>query len=65
MINQAISTKLVKIYFYVCDKFEQELKYTCQSFTNNSSPVFTDQEIMTIYLICVNQEKKFKIKQMH
>lgn len=65
MINQAISTKLVKIYFYVCDKFEQELKYTSQRFTNNSSPVFSDQEIMTIYLFCVNQEKKFKIKQMH
>jgi hypothetical protein len=65
MINQAITTKLVKIYFYVCDRYENELKYCCQRFTNNNSPDFTDQEIMTIYLFCVNLEKRFKIKQMY
>jgi hypothetical protein len=65
MINQAITTKLVKIYFYVCDKYDDELKYCCQRFTNNNSPEFTDQEIMTIYLFCVNLEKRFKIKQMY
>lgn len=65
MINQAITTKLIKIYFYVCDKYERELKYCCQRFTNNNSPEFSDQEIMTIYLFCVNLEKRFKIKQMY
>lgn len=65
MINQAITTKLVKIYFYVCDKYENDLRYSCERFTNNNSPEFTDQEIMTIYLFCINQENRLKIKQMH
>lgn len=65
MINQTIKTKLVKIYLLVCEKYENELKYHCQRFTNNSSPKFTDQEIMTIYLFCVGVEKRSKVKQMY
>lgn len=65
MINQATQSKLVKIYFFICHKYELELKYQCQRFTNNNSPEFTDQEIMTIYLFCVNAEKKISISEMH
>ena len=43
-------TKLVKIYCYVCEMYEKELKYLCQRFSNNNNPEFTDQEVMTIYL---------------
>lgn len=42
--------KLVKIYDYVCEKYESELQYNCQRFSNNNRPKFTDQEIMAIYL---------------
>ncbi|MDH6535636.1 hypothetical protein M2101_002322, partial [Parabacteroides sp. PM5-20] len=35
---------------YICDLYESELKYYCQRYSNNSKPVFTDQEIITIYL---------------
>jgi hypothetical protein len=38
MINQPISTKLVKIYFFVCHKYETELQYHSQRFTSNDSP---------------------------
>lgn len=65
MINQAIKTKLVKIYLLVCEKYKNELKYHCQRFTNNSTPRFTDQEIITIYLFCVGVEKRNKVKQMY
>lgn len=65
MINQPISTKLVKIYFFVCHKYETELQYQCQRFSNNNSPKFTDQEIITIYLYCVHTEKRFTVKQMY
>lgn len=65
MINQATQTKLVKIYFFICHKYELELKYQCQRFSNNSSPEFTDQEIMTIYLFCVHAEKRISISEMH
>lgn len=63
MINQAITSNLVKIYFFVCDKFEKELQYHCQRFSNNNNPDFTDQELVTIYLFCVNQEKNLNLNR--
>ena len=33
---------LVKIYCYVCHRFEIELKYLCERFSNNNQPEFTD-----------------------
>lgn len=65
MINQTKASKLIKIYQYVCDKYEQELKYTCERFSNNNKPEFTDQEIMTIYLFSIYEEQKFKVKQIY
>lgn len=65
MINQATQTNLVKIYFFICQKFNDELQYQCQRFTNNDTPDFTDQEILTIYLFCVHFEQRFKIKDIH
>jgi len=46
--------KLVKNYDYVCEKYEQSLSYQCQRYSNNEQPNFTDQEIMTIYLLQYN-----------
>jgi hypothetical protein len=65
MINQAIEIKLLKIYLLICEKYENELQFHCQRFTNNNTPEFTDQEIITIYLFCVNVERRFKLKEMH
>lgn len=65
MINQAQVLKLIKLYQYVCDKYESELQYLCQRFTNNNKPDFTDQEVLTIYLFCIHEEQRFKIKQIH
>lgn len=65
MIDQTIEIKLLKIYLLICEKYENELQFCCQRFTNNNSPEFTDQEVITIYLFCVHVEKRFKIKEMH
>ncbi len=65
MINQAKASKLIKIYHYVCDKYENVLQYHCQRFTNNNKPEFTDQEVMTIYLFAVQEEQRSKIKDIH
>jgi len=65
MINQAITSKLVKIYCLVSDKYETELKYHCQRFSNNDSPGFSDQEAMTIYLFCTHVEKQTRMSQMY
>lgn len=65
MISEAKSLKLVKIYLYICERYEEDLKYHCQRFSNNYKPKLTDQEIMTIYIFVVNEEQRFKIKQIH
>ncbi len=65
MINQTKALKLIKIYEYVCEKYEEELQYHCERFSNNRQPKFTDQEVMTIYLFSVHEEQKFKVKEMY
>jgi len=57
--------KLVKIYDYVCQKFEENLSYECQRFSNNDKPDFTDQEIITIYLFVMQHQKIFQLKGIH
>lgn len=65
MINQTKAVKLIKIYDYVCQMYDQELKYYCERFTNNNKPDFTDQEVITIYLFAVFEEQKLKLNQMY
>lgn len=64
MISKDKDDKLVRIYFYICDKFE-ELQFYCERFSNNNKPEFTDQEIMTIYLYTMHHEGHTKVKDIH
>jgi hypothetical protein len=64
MISKDKGDKLVRIYFFICDKFE-ELKYYCERFSNNNQPELTDQEIMTIYLYVMHQQGHFKVNHIH
>lgn len=45
--------------------YDYHLKYSCERFSNNNKPDFTDQEVMTIYLYTMRIEQRLKIKQMH
>jgi hypothetical protein len=65
MINQLKVLKLIKIYSIICDRFEKDLKYTCERFSNNDKQDLTAQEIMAIYLFAVQEEQRFSIKQIH
>ena len=65
MIPKKKELKLIQIYMYICDLYDQELKYYCQRYSNNSNPAFTDQEIMTIYLFAGHCQKYFQIKDIH
>jgi hypothetical protein len=58
---------LIRIYFHVCDKYKEQLRWEVQRFSNNSHPsdMITDEELMTIYLFCVAYEEKYKIKSMY
>ncbi len=49
MIPKDKEYRLIKIYMYICDMYEQSLKYHCQRYSNNSKPLFSDEEILTIY----------------
>jgi hypothetical protein len=57
-------SNLVKIYLFVCDAYEKELKFSVQRFSNNHSPAFTDQEIMTIMLYNITYEKNLTVGAM-
>lgn len=65
MISNAKERKLISIYLYVCDKYESGLKYSCQRYSNNNKPEFTDQEIITIYLYVMHTEKRFDNKKIY
>lgn len=64
MISKDKDDKLIRIYFYICDKFE-ELQFYCERFSNNNKPEFTDQEIMTLYLYIMHHEGHTKVKNIH
>lgn len=65
MIPKDKAIKLVKIYCYVCEQYEKELKYLCQRFSNNNKPKFTDQEAITIYLYVMQVEEHLKVNKIH
>lgn len=64
MIFKDKDDKLVRIYCFICDKFD-ELDFYCERFSNNKNPEFTDQEIMAIYLYTMHHEGHHKIKHIH
>lgn len=41
---------LVETYVLICDRFSKELCVHAQRMSNNHCPVFTDEEVVTIYL---------------
>lgn len=65
MISKAKELKLIAMYLFISHIHENELMYSCQRFSNNSEPEFTDAEIMTIYLYSMYVEQRFKIKQIY
>jgi hypothetical protein len=65
MIPKKKELKLIRIYMYICDLYDSDLKYYCQRYSNNCNPAFTDQEIMTIYLFAGYCQKYFQIKDIH
>lgn len=65
MIPREKGLKLTSIYLYICNLHELELRFTCERFSNNSKPEFTDQELITVYLFVMHSEQRFKVKQIH
>lgn len=55
----------MKIYDYVCQKYEQQLQFESMRFSNNKSPKLTDQEIITIYLFVMHHQGIYKMIKIH
>jgi hypothetical protein len=57
--------QLIAIYLYICDLHDEILQFSCERFSNNKNPDFTDQEVITIYLYTMRFENLFKIKHIY
>ena len=57
--------KLIALYCYIYECYNTELCWYCQRFSNNNKPDFTDVELLSIYIFCITEEEKFKIKSIY
>ena len=58
--------KLIWLYSYVSECYDNELRWYCQRFSHNTTPAaFSDKELITIYLFEVLEEQNYQVKQMH
>ncbi len=57
--------KLIALYYYICECYTTELRWHCERFSNNNSPDFTDEELLTIYIFSMTEEEKYKVKSIH
>lgn len=58
--------KLIALYFYIEDCYNKELCWYCQRFSNNKlEGYFTDIELLTVYIYCISEEEKTRVKSIH
>ena len=50
---------------YVRSKYDETSNCYCQRYSNNSKPLFSDQEILTIYLFVGSEQGYTRIKGIH
>jgi hypothetical protein len=55
---------LVRIYLFVCRRYHQHVRAAAQRQSNNSSPDFTDEEVLTVYLFGII-EKCRTVREVH
>lgn len=65
MIPKDKANRPIKIYMYICNMYEQSLKYHYQRYSNNSKPLFSNEEILTIYFFVGHEQKYTLIKDIH
>ena len=57
--------KLIAMYLHISNMYDDVLKHSCERFSNNNKPEFTDVEVMTVYLFVMTDMQLFKVKQIH
>jgi hypothetical protein len=60
--------ELIRLYYYLCECYDNELCWYCQRFSLNSSPSnekITNAELLTIYFYCRRYENKHKKREIY
>ena len=65
MIHSEKANKLIEIYMFICDRFDMGLKNRCMRHSNNCNPLFSDEELLAVYLFCGACEQRVKVKDKH
>lgn len=60
-----LMTKLIALYFYVEERYCNSWKYCNERFSNNKNPGFSDEELLTVYLYGVMEERRFRLKDIY
>lgn len=58
-------TKLISLYFRICEYYDKELYLDCQRMSNNYRPKLTDQEVLCIYFYCITVENRKTTKDIY
>jgi hypothetical protein len=56
--------RLITIFLFIDESFKEDLQYYCQRMSNYSSPKFTDEEVIVIFLWGIMQNHT-KIKDIY
>lgn len=56
--------RIISLYLKISDLYAKTLQYSCERFSNNRNPAFSDEEVMTIYLAGVI-EGRTNVKQIY
>ena len=65
MLKNENALRLIAMYMKINNLYDSHLKYSCERFSNNNEPDFTDAEIMTIYIYVMNVRKCFQNKSIY
>lgn len=60
--------ELIRLYYYLCECYDTELRWYCQRFSNNSEPEnlkITDAELLSIYFYCRLYENRHRKTDIH
>jgi hypothetical protein len=57
-------TQLIRLYCDVCDQYQSHLWRHCERMSNNSTPEFTDEEVISVYLFGIIR-KRHEVKEIY
>lgn len=57
-------TQIIQLYCDVCEHYQAHLWRYCERMSNNATPDFTDEEVITIYLFGI-MRKRHKITEIY